>query len=289
MASELVDLLDPDLNADLSEVRELLHAAAGVVIGMPPQGDRAHPMLATVLAAVNPKQTVGLFESGGGADEPIYPLRNRFQELGLAEGFGPLLVKAQLSELELAQRAEEAGRDLGQWLMRDRTVKRIKALDSGLEKALGSLSHGLYILTTRQSDSGTERSGAMVASWVTPASSHPPGVAIAVSKDRAIEPLLQVGKTFVLNVLEEGRYQLLMKHFLKRFAPGGDRFAEVNTYSADNGSPILADALAYVECSVSSRLEASDHWLIYATVQTGRVAKAGALTAVRHRKVGTHY
>jgi len=32
--------------------------------------------------------------------------------------------------------------------------------------------------------------------------------------------LLQVGDSFVLNVLDETNYSSVMKHFLKRFAPG---------------------------------------------------------------------
>jgi flavorubredoxin len=106
---------------------------------------------------------------------------------------------------------------------------------------------------------------------------------------RAIESMLQVGDRFVLNVLEEGNYQALMRHLLKRLPPGGDRFAGIKTYAASNGTPILADALAYMECEVSSRMECSDHWIIYSTVKTGRVAKPDALTAVHHRKVGNHY
>jgi len=45
-----------------------------------------------------------------------------------------------------------------------------------------------------------------------------------VAKDRAIESLMQVGDEFVLNVLEEGNYNHVMKHFLKRFGAGEDRF-----------------------------------------------------------------
>jgi flavin reductase (DIM6/NTAB) family NADH-FMN oxidoreductase RutF len=90
-------------------------------------------------------------------------------------------------------------------------------------------------------------------------------------------------------VLEEDNYQPLMRHFLKRFPPGGDRFAGVKTYDASNGSPILADALAYMECEVTSRMDCGDHWVIYSSVQAGRVAKAQGMTAVHHRKVGNHY
>jgi flavin reductase (DIM6/NTAB) family NADH-FMN oxidoreductase RutF len=81
----------------------------------------------------------------------------------------------------------------------------------------------------------------------------------------------------------------LMKHFLRSFPPGADRFAGVKTQTATNGSPILSDALAYLECQVKSRLELTDHWIIYATVSEGRVANPEGLTAVHHRKVGNHY
>jgi flavin reductase (DIM6/NTAB) family NADH-FMN oxidoreductase RutF len=129
----------------------------------------------------------------------------------------------------------------------------------------------------------------MLASWVAQASFQPLGLSIAVAKDRAIESFLQVGDEFVLNVLEEGNYQPLMKHFLKRFPPGADRFAGIETLGAENGAPILADALAYLECRVSSRMDGHDHWLVYAEVTRGRLARQEGRTAVHHRKVGNHY
>ena len=279
-----VELVDWN-TTDTHEVRELVKEASGLVLGMPPQSDQsAHVFLSTVLASAHGKQSVGLFESGGTEDEPIYPLRNKFQEIGLTEAFPPVLVKEPPTPAT-QQLCDEAGIDLGQWLTRDRSLKQIKSLDTDLERALGRLSNGLYIITAQKGDV----SSAMLATWVTQASLEPLGVAIAVAKDRAITSLLQVGDRFVLNVLEEGGYQALMKHFLKRFPPGGDRFAGIKTHRASNGSPILADALAYTECEVTSRLECSDHWIVYSTVQAGRVAKLDAPTAVHHRKVGNHY
>ncbi|MGJ5672840.1 MAG: diflavin flavoprotein [Nostochopsis sp.] len=281
VAVELVDLS----TAEPQEIRELVSQASGIVIGMPSQSDQnAHAALSTILAAAHNKQTVGLFETGGGEDEPIYPLRNKFQEIGLTETFPPILIKEPPTQVT-EQMCDEAGTDIGQWLMRDRTIKQIKTLDNDLEKALGRLSSGLYIITAQKGDVNS----AMLASWVMQASMNPLGVAIAVAKDRAIESLLHVGDRFILNVLEEDNYQSLMKHFLKRFPPGADRFADIKTYSASNGCPILADSLAYMECEVTTRMECSDHWIIYSSVHTGRVAKLDALTAVHHRKVGNHY
>ncbi|MEM8676974.1 MAG: diflavin flavoprotein [Cyanobacteria bacterium P01_G01_bin.67] len=279
-----VELVDWN-NTEPQFVRELVSEAAGLVLGMPPQSDsEAHAILSTILAAVHGKQGIGLFESGGGEDEPVYPLRNQFQEIGLTEAFEPILVK-QAPDRMINQVCDEAGTDLGQWLTRDRTVKQIKAIDNSLQKALGRISNGLYIITATKG----EVSSAMVASWITQASLAPLGIAIAVAKDRAIESFLHIGDHFVLNVLEEGNYQHLIRHFLKRFAPGADRFEGIKTVPANNGSPIIAESLAYLECEVISRIECSDHWIVYSDVQSGRVAKLNVLTAVHHRKVGNHY
>lgn len=281
VAVELIDLN----SVEPQEVRELVAQADGIVIAMPPQSSvTAQAALSTILAAVHNKQSIGLLESGGGEDEPVYPLRNKFQELGLIEAFPPILIK-EVPTQTTEQLCEEAGTDMGQWLTRDRTIKQIKSINTDLEKALGRISSGLYIITAKKG----EIQSAMFASWVTQASLNPLGVAIAVSKERAIESLMHIGDRFVLNVLEEDNYQGLMKHFLKRFAPGADRFVGIKTYPANNGSPILALALAYAECEITSRMDCGDHWVIYSTVQVGRVANVNGLTAVHHRKVGNHY
>ncbi|MEB3226992.1 MAG: diflavin flavoprotein [Synechocystis sp.] len=279
---EMVDLS----STDPQEINEMVAHASGVVVGMPPLNANSdiNTNFGTVLAAVNPKQTFGLYESYGGNDEPIDPLRIKFLDLGLREGFKVIKVKDTPSE-NTYQLCDESGTDLGQTLAQAAKIKKLKSLDNELEKAIGRISGGLYIITAQK---GAVK-GAMLASWVSQASFTPPGFTVAVAKDRAIESLLQVGDRFVLNILEEGNYQALMKHFLKRFPPGADRFAGVNIQTATNGSPILTDALAYLECEVSSRMDCSDHWIVYSTVTNGRVSKAEGLTAVHHRKVGNYY
>lgn len=278
---EMMDLK----SADPQEVQEIVGRSAGIVIGMPPVTNKiANAAISTVLAAAKAKQIIGLFESYGGDDDPIDPILTQFRNAGLKEAFTAIRVKETPSE-NTYQLCEEAGTDLGQILTRDHNIQKIKAIDNELEKALGRISTGLYIITAQKGD----LKSAMLASWVSQASFKPLGLTIAVAKDRAIESLMHVGDKFVLNVLEEGKYQTLMKHFLKRFSPGADRFEGIKTQPATNGSPILTDALAYLECHVSSRMELSDHWLVYATVDSGRVSKADALTAVHHRKVGNYY
>ena len=281
---EMIDLR----SADAQDVNEVVSRSTGIVIGMPPStgkgAEATRAALGTILAGVNGKKTFGLFESYGGDDEPIDPLHTKLQDLDLKVAFDPIRVKDTPGEA-IYQLCEETGTDLGQDLAQSKKIKKIKALDADLQKALGRISSGLYIITATKGDVQS----AMLASWITQASFEPLGFTVAVAKDRAIESLMQVGDTFVLNVLEEGNHLPLMKHFLKRFPPGADRFAGIRTRPANNKSPILADALAYLECEVSSRMELSDHWLVYCTVDDGKVSKEDAITAIHHRRVGNYY
>jgi flavorubredoxin/flavin reductase (DIM6/NTAB) family NADH-FMN oxidoreductase RutF len=284
VAVEMMDMI----GEDQQEIRELAERAAGLVIAMPPaSGDKAQEAatsLSTILASANDKQVVGLLESYGNDDEPIDPLLTKFRNVGASVAFPSIRVKDDPDE-GLYQLCDEAGTDVGQFLSREKNIKKRKSLDSDLDKAIGRISGGLYIITAQKSDV----KGAMLASWVSQASFEPFGVSIAVAKDRAIESLMQVGDRFVLNILEDGNYQPLMKHFLKRFKPGQDRFEGIETRQANNGAPILADALAYLECEVVSRMDVPDHWIVYSQVTDGRVAKTDARTAVHHRKVGNYY
>ncbi len=281
---EMVDLR----SADNTEVQEIVNRSVGIVLGMPPLNSKNQAEittnLGTVLAAATEKQLVGMFEAYGDDDEPIDPMLTKFREAGLKPAFPVIKLKDTPTEADY-QLCEESGTDLGQLLTRKELIQQMKALDTNLDKAIGRLSGGLYIITATKGDVNS----AMLASWVSQASFEPPGLTIAVAKDRAIESLMQVGDRFVLNILEEGKYQPLMKHFLKRFKPGADRFAGIKTQTAANGSPILTDALAYLECKVSSRMECNDHWIVYSHVDLGRVSNPDGLTAVHHRKVGNHY
>ncbi len=277
-----------DLRAtDAQELSALIGEASAVVVPTWPANPdpELQASIGTLLAALKPKQWIGSYDAYGGNDEPIDAVATQLRSMGQKEAFEPLRVR-QVPDGNDYQRCEEAGTDLGQLLTRAKTIAAMKSLDGDLDKALGRLSGGLYVVTARQE----ERASAMVASWVSQASFDPPGITVAVAKDRAIEALLQVGDRFVLNILREDNYQDLMRHFLKRFPPGADRFAGVNTLDGvATGGPVLGDALAFLGCRVSQRMEGPDHWIIYGEVEQGNVSDTEARTAVHHRKVGNHY
>ncbi len=281
-----------DLRAtDPQELSALIGEASAVVVPTwPAEPDpELQASIGTLLAALKPKQWLACYDAYGGNDEPIDSVAGTLRSLNAQEAFTPLRIR-QVPGAADYQRCEEAGTDLGQLLSRAKTIAAMKALDGDLDKALGRLSGGLYVVTARQGHGEAARSGAMVASWVSQASFEPPGITVAVAKDRAIESLMQVGDRFVLNILREDNHQKLLRHFLRRFPPGADRFAGVTVLEeAAEGGPVLGDALAFLGCRVAQRMEGPDHWIIYAEVEQGKVADNSASTAVHHRKVGNHY
>ncbi len=281
-----------DLRAtDAQEITALIGDAKAVIVPTwPSNGDSdMQNSISTLLAAVKQKQWVALYDAYGGNDEPIDVLANKFRSLGQKEAIEPLRVKKH-PDANTFQKFEEAGTDLGQLLNRKKNIAAIKSFDGDLMKAMGRISGGLYVVTASQGQGTDNRSSAMVASWVSQASFSPPGITVAVAKDRAIETLMQVDDLFVINVLEENNYQQLFRQFLKRFPPGANRFEGIPLLEdAAQGGPVLLDALAYLDCRVKQRLETSDHWVIYALVEKGSIANADAKTAVHHRKLGTSY
>ena len=281
-----------DLRAtDPQELTALVGEAKAVVVPTwpaEPDGE-LQASIGTLLAALKPKQLVGVYDAFGGNDEPIDAVADQLRSQGLKPAFEPLRIR-QLPQGGDYQRCEESGTDLGQILTRKKSIEALRSIDANLDKALGRLTGGLYIVTASQGEGDARRSGAMVASWVAQASFRPPGLSVAVAKDRAIEALMQVGDRFVINVLRQDRYKPLMQHFLKRFPPGADRFEGVSVlHGAAEGGPVLTDALAYLSCRVDQRMEGPDHWIIYALVEQGNVADIDGRTAVHHRKTGNHY
>ena len=268
--------------------------ADGFIIGSPTLGGHAPTQVMTALGIVMASATklklAGVFGSYGWSGEAIDLLESKLKDAGFQFGFDPIRVKFKPTAATL-QCCEEAGTDFAQSLKKAKKTRQSRqkvSLESQVDptvQAVGRLVGSLCIVTAQQNDV----SSAMLADWVAQATFNPPGLTIAVAKDRAIESLLYRGNAFVLNILGEGKHLGLMKHFLKPFSPGEDRFVGVETQPVQNGCPALKDAVAYLECTVENRMDCGDHWLVYAVVESGTVNDGDTLTAIHHRKSGNRY
>ncbi len=283
------------INAEIAEPDEIKTAiaqSAGFIFGSPTLGGHAPTPIQTALgitlANAEKSQLAGVFGSFGWSGEAIDLLETKFRDAGFRFGFEAIRVKFKPTD-QILKTCEEAGTDFAQALKKAKKARQPKtsvseSQSARTEQALGRIVGSNCIVTLQQG----ELTGAMLASWVSQATFTPPGLTIAVAKERAIESLLSINAEFVLNILPEGNYLGLMKHFLKPFSPGEDRFQGVKISIANNGSPILEEALAYLECRVTNRMECGDHWLFYATTTQGKVLREG-VTAVHYRKSGSHY
>ena len=280
---------------------ETIRSCDALLIGSPTLGGHAPTpivsALGTVLAEGDRSKPVGVFGSFGWSGEAIDLLESKLRDGGFTFAFEPIRVKFS-PDATTIKTLEETGTGLGRSLITaQRKAQRRSASSGGLSEsrsnpavlALGRVVGSLCVLTTRKGSGESQLSGAMVASWVSQASFTPPGLTVAVAKDRAVEALLHVGDSFALNVLASGRESGPMKQFLQPFAPGADRFAGLDLEESPGGQPILPDALAWLDCSVKQRMECGDHWLIYAQVGSGALLDGEATTAVHQRRSGANY
>ncbi len=279
--------------AEPEEIKAIIEKASGFIMGSPTLGGHAPTPIQTalgiILSTADKTKLAGVFGSFGWSGEAIDLIENKFRDAGYRLGFKSIRVKFKPNDLIL-KTCEESGTDFAQALKKAKKTRKPKTTATAsqsdrTEQALGRIVGSLCVVTTKQGDV----TGGMLASWVSQATFNPPGLSIAVAKDRAIESLMYSGNKFVLNILPEGNHLGMMKHFLKPFAPGEDRFAGIETEETQEGQPILKDALAYLECEVDNRMECGDHWLIYAMAKEGKVLQDNEVTAVHHRKTGSHY
>ena len=290
------------LNCEFSEPDTLLKAIQecdALLIGSPTLGGHAPTpivsALGTVLAEGDRQKPVGVFGSFGWSGEALDLLENKLTDGGFSMAFDPIRVKFS-PDAPTLKRCEETGMALAKRLQQQQRRQQ-KRTAGGLSEsrsdpgvlALGRVIGSLCVLTASKGEAEQSISGAMVASWVSQASFTPPGVSVAVARDRAVEALLHVGDRFALNVLADGRENGLMKQFLQPFQPGDDRFSGLELEHSPGGQPLLPDALAWIEATVKQRMDVGDHWVIYAEVEAGGLFDDSGTTALHHRRSGANY
>ncbi|MFN5836770.1 MAG: diflavin flavoprotein [Pseudanabaena sp.] len=283
-AGVAVELINCE-SAEPEEIKAAIEKSSGFLIGSPTLGGhlptQVQTALGIVLSTATKSYQAGVFGSYGWSGEAVDIIAGKLKDAGYTLAFEPIRIKFTPTEATL-QICEETGTDFAQTLKRAKKVRTTLNPGSTVEQAVGRIVGSLCVLTVKRGEIST----AMLASWVSQATFNPPGITVAVAKDRAIESYMHEGDHFVLNILEQGKQ--LRKHFMKKFAPGEDRFVDVPV-EATEGGLILPDGLAYLECRVAQRMECGDHWLIYAIVENGKLVQSNGLTAIHHRKTASNY
>lgn len=274
---------------DSDEIAQAVATCDGYIIGSPTLGGhipvQVQTALGVVLSTGSKTKLAAAFGSYGWSGEAVDLIENKLRDANYRLGFETIRVRFSPTD-ETLQGCEAAGAEFAQRLKKSKKLRAprqviTEAQVDRTEQAVGRVVGSLCVITTHQGESHR----GMLTSWVSQASFNPPGLMIAVAEDT--ELMVQAGDPFVLNILKEGRN--LRRHFLPGDAPKQDPFANLTTSSAANGCLVLTEALAYLECTVQNRLECGQHWLVYAVVNNGEVLELNGVTAIQHRRSGSHY
>ena len=136
-----------------------------------------------------------------------------------------------------------------------------------LDHALKTLTTGIYIVTSKQ---GPEIN-VMIASRVSQVSFSPPLIMVAVKKGRRTHLMIEKGKVFSVNVLDNTQ-EKMVSFFKNRNKPGVTCLPTPYEIRK-TGAPIISDSLAYLECKIISQTNPSDHTIFIGEVMEGALLK----------------
>lgn len=130
--------------------------------------------------------------------------------------------------------------------------------------AMRRFATGVAIVTTTATDG---RIHGFTANAFASVTAEPPTVLICVNRSATAHPLISSAGRFCVNILASDQQSLA-----ERFAGGEprQRFEGVDYRVGPSGSPILADTLAYVDCTLGEELTSGTH-----TIFLGNVIEAG--------------
>lgn len=122
-------------------------------------------------------------------------------------------------------------------------------------RVLGNYPTGVCAITAI-TDDGVH--AAMIVGTFTSVSLDPPLVGFLPDKRSSTWPHIERAGRFCVNVLASDQ-----RSVCEQIAtPGGDKYQDVGFHLSQGGSPILDDALAWIDCVVEQVLEAGDHYFV---------------------------
>ena len=129
---------------------------------------------------------------------------------------------------------------------------------------LGHFATGVTVIAAMDGD---HPAGLSVNSF-TSVSLDPPLVAFCVAKRSSTWPRIRETGQFTVSILAEDQEELS-----RVFATSGaDKFRGVAWWAGPSGGPVLAGAVAWIDCTVESEHEAGDHVIVVGWVRDLDVA-----------------
>jgi len=141
-------------------------------------------------------------------------------------------------------------------------------------QAMSRFASSVTVVTT-ESES-REPKGLTVSAFCS-LSLDPPLVLVCIEKNASLHQFLKEGAHFAVNILSEDQ-EFVSRRFASRDA---DRFEGVGYKKGATGSPLLEDAIAHVECLVTSCHPGGDHTIFVGQVESAQTTEGKPLAYFR--------
>ncbi|MEH2543477.1 flavin reductase (DIM6/NTAB) family NADH-FMN oxidoreductase RutF [Bradyrhizobium sp. AZCC 2262] len=133
---------------------------------------------------------------------------------------------------------------------------------SDFRNAMRQLTGGVSVVTAGR---GRDISGMTVTS-VSSLSVDPPALIVSINRESSSWPLVKRYGFFGVNILTSDQLDIAERFAGKGGLKGADRFAGARWMTRASGVPLLADALAAIDCEVEDIVERHSHAIIIGPV-----------------------
>jgi len=133
---------------------------------------------------------------------------------------------------------------------------------SGFRNAMRQLTGGVSVITAGR---GRDISGMTVTS-VSSLSVDPPCLIVSLNRESSSWPLVKRNGFFGVNILTSDQIDIAERFTGKGGLKGADRFAGARWTTRASGVPLLADALAAIDCEVEDVVERHSHAIVIGRV-----------------------
>ena len=159
-------------------------------------------------------------------------------------------------------------------------------------RVLWKMPSGLYVVGARGDETaGPAARNFMTLNWATQVSFDPKWLAISVERDALTHRLVESGGVFTLNLVDR-EDRAIVRKFTKPVEVDADArtmngFAYVD--GPATGAPVLAQAVAYLECEVRQTVEVGNHSLFLGEVVNAAFEKDEATEVLRMEDTRMNY
>ena len=148
------------------------------------------------------------------------------------------------------------------------------ALRAAFLEGMSRAASSVCVVTT---DGPAGRAGVTVSAMTSvSADGETPSMLTCLNATSSALPLVLANGCFCINILQDDQTAISDIFSSRSPAPGGDKFATVDTFTAETGAPCLRAALVSFDCTLISAERMGTHHICIGAVKAVEIAPEGA-------------